>query len=72
MKQPDSSSIRLWTGILLIALFLLAGFTGLSGRLFDLQFQDRQVYDQASRVQRFAVVQEAGRRGLITDCRGKI
>lgn len=70
--KKQNSSLRIWSGILLICLFLLVGFTGLSARLYDLQFQEKQRLDQASRVQRFAVVYRSPQRGLITDRCGRV
>lgn len=72
MKTGSPSSMRIWSGIMLICLFLLVGFTGLAARLFDLQFQEKQRFEDASRVQRFAVVRQTPQRGLITDCRGRV
>ena len=72
MKPIPCSSVRIWTGILLLGLFLLAGFTGLAARLFDLQVQEKERFEQASRVQRYAVVPQSAQRGLITDCRGRV
>jgi cell division protein FtsI/penicillin-binding protein 2 len=56
----------------MICFFLLIGLTGLSARLFDLQFQEKQRYEQTSRLQRFAVVRQSPQRGLITDRRGRV
>ncbi len=72
MRTPGSSPLRIWTGILLVCFFLLAGFTGLAARLFDLQFRERSRFEETSRVQRFAVVRQAPQRGLITDRRGRV
>jgi len=72
VRSSACSSIRIWTGIVLVCFFLLIGLTGLSGRLYDLQFQERPRYEQASRLQRFAVVRQSPQRGLITDRRGRV
>ncbi len=72
MNQPASGSIRLWSGIGLLSFFLLAGFSGLGARLWDLQFRQKDHFEQTSRTQRYAVVRQSPQRGLITDCKGRI
>lgn len=72
MKSPAPSSVRIWTGIVMVCIFLLVGLTGLSARLFDLQFQEKEKYEQASRLQRLAVVRHSPQRGLIADRRGRV
>lgn len=72
MNLPEHAPTRIWSGIILVCVFLLAGLTGLGGRLWDLQFQRKDLYEKASRTQRYAVVRQLPQRGLIADRKGRI
>lgn len=65
-------AVRVRSGIGLFLVLLAAAFFALGARVFDLQFHQRQQYDETSRMQRLATVRQLPQRGLIVDCKGQI
>lgn len=56
-------------GLFLCGISLVFG--GLSWRIIDLKYNQKEAYDKSSRVQRSAVVPETPRRGMILDSQGR-
>ena len=72
MSRPQSNTLRLFSGMLLITILLLISFGVLAYRLFDLQISRQPDYVEASRNQQFARVIHQPQRGMIVDCHGRI